>query len=88
MKVLIDPTLLLLVPPRLFVVERHAEPSLQRFLKPLVTSPFMPPAENLNELVAAEIDFALAEAILFGELNQAENDFVIKRRRKAKLVGG
>ena len=87
-KVFIDPALLVFVPPRLVVVERDAKPSLQRFFKALVTSSFVSPAEDLNQLVATEVDFAFSEAILLGELNESENDFVIERGRKPVLVGG
>ena len=50
----VHPPLLSLVPPGIFVVQRHAQPSLERLLQSPVASAFVTPAEQVNQLVSTE----------------------------------
>ena len=51
---LVDPGLVLLVPPRLLVAQGHAKPTFKRLLDPPVARTAVGPAEEMDQGVAAE----------------------------------
>src|ERR1017187_20177 len=59
MKLLIHPALTLLVPPRIFVIERDAHPPVERRFQPFVAFALVAPPEQLNQLVTREPDDAV-----------------------------
>ena len=85
---LVDPALALSVPPGVLVVERHADPAVQRLLDALVTLGFVAPAQELNQLVAGKGNAPIGEPVEPGQLNQSQNDLVVEGGGQAILLRG
>lgn len=74
---LIDPLVGFLVPPGVLVVEGDADPTVEGLVDAVVALPVDGPAEELDELVAAEEDAAVLELLELAELEQPEQDLVV-----------
>ena len=86
-ELLVDPALGRVVPPRVLVHQHHADPSVQRFLDPTVALSALGPPQQLDQLVARELDPRVGEvAPTLGQLDQADQHLVIQRGRQAMLV--
>ena len=85
-EVLVDPALGRVVPPGVLVHQDHAHPAVERLLDPPVARPALRPAQQLDQLVTRERHLGVGEvAPPFGQLDQADQDLVVGRRRQAVL---
>ena len=88
MEVGVRPPLPFSVPPGVFIVERHSQPPLERLVQSSVAPAFVPPTEQLDQLVSTEADLPIHEAGRFADLHQPEDHFVVNCRWKTKFVRG
>ncbi len=83
MERLADPSLGLLVPPRIVVVERHARPALDGLLDAAIALAVVRPAEELHHLVPRERDGRAREVVLeLRKLDEGHEDLIVDGRRE------
>ena len=84
-EVLVDPALRRVVPPGVLIHQHDADPAVERLLDPPIAGAALRPAEQLDQLVSRERNLGAAEIPPHRQLDQADQDLVVDRRREAVL---